>query len=112
MAAAAEGGGTLPNSVTGKPFIANPPSASTMTYLVIGAYNNEKEAKNLELYLRTRLVRFLIFLKKTTHHLSKDKFSFIPLLPMNQEWTDEKLFERYGITPAEQEYIKSMVKEM
>lgn len=112
LAAAAEGSGNIPNSVIGKPFVVAPPSASTMTYLVVGAYDDEEKARNLEKYLRTRFARFLIFLKKTTHHLSKDKFSFIPLLPMDQEWTDDKLFERYDITPDEQEYIKSMIKEM
>lgn len=112
LAAAAEGSGTLPNAVVGKPFISEPGSCSTMTYLVVGVYDNPKEAENLLNYMHTRFFRFLVFLRKNTHHLSKEKFSFVPDLPMNQEWTDEKLYKRYGITKKEQEFIESLVKEM
>ena len=60
----------------------------------------------------TRLFRFLLLLRKSSQHIPKNVYSFVPDLPMNQEWTDEKLFNRYDITPDEQEYIKSMIKEM
>ena len=39
-------------------------------------------------------------------------FSFVPNLPMSETWTDEKLFKRYNLTQEEQNYIKSMIKEM
>lgn len=112
LAKAAEGGGTFPNQIIGKPIIALPPSCCTMTYFIAGVFNSEKMAQNLAKYLRTRFVRFLVSLRKNTQDLNREKFSFVPLLDMHQEWTDEMLYERYGLESKEIEFIKKMIKEM
>lgn len=112
LAKAAEGGGTFPNQIIGKPILATPPSCCTMTYFVAGSFNTETQAQNLSRYLKTRFVRFLISLRKNTQDVNREKFLFVPLLNMNQEWTDEKLYERYNIDQEEQAFIKRMVKEM
>lgn len=106
------GAGKKPWQVLGKPIIAEPGSVCTFTYIVAGVFNNQQSAENYAKYIRTRFFRFLVSLRKNTQHSSAKVFSFVPDLPMNQEWSDEKLFERYDITPDEQEYIKSMIKEM
>jgi site-specific DNA-methyltransferase (adenine-specific) len=49
---------------------------------------------------------------KNTQHLSRDKFKFVPDLPMTETWTDEKLCRRWGITTEEFAYITSRIKEM
>ena len=106
------GAGKKPWQVLGKPIIAEPGSVCTFTYIVTGVFDNEESAKNYAGYIKTRFFRFLVSLRKNTQHSSSKVFGFVPDLPMNQEWTDEKLYERYEITPDEQEYIESMVKEM
>lgn len=75
-----------------------PNTAVTETYLVIDRFENQKTANLFAAYLRTRFVRFLISLQKYTQHLYSDRFSFVPDLPMNRKWTDELLYEKYGIT--------------
>lgn len=105
-------GSSFPHQITGKPIIIEPKSCCTFTYLVISVFNNKKEAENFERYIKTRFFRFLVSLKKNTQHLSKDRFSFVPDLDMSVEWTDEKLFKRYEINEKEQEFIKSIVREM
>lgn len=112
LAQASEGKGVYPNNIIGKPILAGKNSCCSFTYIIVNHFNREVEAKNFIVFLKTRFVRFLISLKKSTQHLSKDKFSFVPDLDMSQEWTDEKLYKRYGITEKEQEFIKSIVKEM
>lgn len=112
LARASEGKGIYPNNIIGKPIMAEPNSCCTETYLVIDLFDNKKKAENLAKYIRTRFFRFLISLKKNTQDMNKDKFSFVPDLDMSIEWTDEKLFKRYGINEKEQEFIKSIVKEM
>lgn len=112
MAMAAEGKGTYPNNITGKPILAEKNTCCTETYLVIDVFDNKIQAENLAKYIKTRFFRFLVSLKKNTQHLSKDRYSFVPDLDMSQEWTDEKLFKRYGIDEEEQEFIKSIVKDM
>lgn len=109
---AGEGGGNFPNNIIGKPILAEKNTCCTMTYFVLSGFEDKNKAENLIKYVKTRLFRFLVSLKKSTQDTSKDKFSFVPDLDMSQEWTDEKLFKRYDITEKEQEFIKSIVKEM
>ncbi|MBE9108252.1 Eco57I restriction-modification methylase domain-containing protein [Nodosilinea sp. LEGE 07298] len=94
-----------------KPIIAEPGTACTETYLVAGRFDTEAEAKNYAKYLRTRLVRFLVSLRKSTQHATRDVYSFIPDLSLDQEWTDAKLYKRYGLTEDEITFIKSQVAE-
>ena len=112
LAMAAEGKGTYPNNITGKPLLAEPGSCCTETYLVADVFDDKENAENFAKYTKTRFFRFLVSLKKNTQHLSKDRFSFVPDLDMSKEWTDEKLFKRYELNEKEQDFIKSIVKEM
>lgn len=101
-----------PRMIMGKPIIAPPPSACTETYLVAGAYKTEPEARNLDKYLRTRFLRFLVGLRKNTQHITKDRFSFVPLLPMTKVWSDEKLYAHFGLSDDEIAFINSIVRPM
>lgn len=102
----------FPHQILGKPIIAEPPSICTFTYIVAGSFKTKTEAENYSNYIKTRFYRFLVSLRKSTQHASSKVYSFVPNLPMDQVWTDEKLYERYDITPAEQKFIESMIKEM
>jgi site-specific DNA-methyltransferase (adenine-specific) len=101
-----------PRMIMGKPIIAAPNSACTETYIVVGTYDNKDAADNLAAYLRTKFLRFLVGLRKNTQDITKDRFSFVPLLPMNKEWTDEKLYKHFGLTEGEIGFIESMVRPM
>jgi len=94
-----------------KPILAEPGTACTETYLVAGCFDSEAEAKNYAKYLRTRFVRFLVSLRKSTQHATRDVYSFIPDLPLDQEWTDTKLYQRYGLTEDEIAFVESQVAE-
>lgn len=92
-----------------KPIIAGPGTACTETYLVAGHFDSESAAANYAKYLRTRFVRFLVSLRKSTQHATRDVYSFVPDLPLDQEWTDVKLYKRYGLTEEEIAFIESQV---
>ena len=92
-----------------KPIVAEPGTACTETYLVAGHFSNEADALNCATYLRTRFVRFLVSLRKATQHATRDVYSFIPAVPLDQDWTDAKLYKRYGLTKDEVAYIESQV---
>lgn len=112
LAIAHGGGGIFPNIVIGKPIVAFPGSCCTMTYLVANSFSSEEEAKNFASYVKTRFFRFLILLRKSSQHLAKNVYAFVPDLPMDRVWTDKELYDRYDITPDEQAFIESMIKEM
>lgn len=101
-----------PRMVIGKPIIAPPDSACTETYLVIGRFNSRTQAKNLASYLQTRFVRFLVALKKNTQDVIADRFDFVPIQDFKEEWTDEKLYKKYGLTKDEIAFIESMIRPM
>ncbi|MGV0953793.1 MAG: Eco57I restriction-modification methylase domain-containing protein [Fluviibacter sp.] len=101
-----------PRMIMGKPIVAGPPSACTETYIVVGSYETENEARNLATFLRTRFARFLVGLRKNTQHITKDRFVFVPKLDMSKEWTDQLLYEKFDITAAEVAFIEMMIRPM
>lgn len=94
-----------------KPIVAEPGTACTETYLVAGHFATEAEASTYATYLRTRFVRFLISLRKPTQDALKPVYAFVPDLPLDQEWTDARLYQRYGLTREEIAFIESQVAE-
>ncbi len=94
-----------------KPIVAEPGTACTETYLVAGHFDSEDAAVNCAKYLRTRFVRFLVSLRKATQHATRDVYFFVPVVPLDQEWTDAKLYQRYGLTTEEIAFIESQVAE-
>ena len=94
-----------------KPIVAEPGTACTESYIVAGIFDNEAEAANYARYLRTRFARFLVSLRKPTQDAARGVYGFIPDLSLNQEWTDAKLYERYGLTKDEIAFIESQVAE-
>lgn len=95
-----------------KPIVAGPGTACTETYLVAGMFSSQTEAESYAAYLRTRFVRFLVSLRKATQDAARGVYAFVPDLPLDEEWTDEKLYARYGLTPEEQAFIEATVDEM
>jgi len=98
--------------VLAKTVMLPPGTICTETYLVIGHYATEEEAKNLLAYMKTRLFRFLMSLFMYSHGITKDTFAFIPILDMTKYWTDEKLYKRYGLTKDEIAFIESKIRPM
>lgn len=96
----------------GRPIVGAPGTASTETYLVTGRFETSAEAEWFAAYLRSRFARFLVSLRKSTQDAARGVYSFIPDLPMDRHWTDEKLYERYGLNAEEIAFIESQVREM
>lgn len=94
-----------------KPIVAGPGTACTETYLVAGRFDTEAEAVRYAKYLRTRFVRFLVSLRKQTQHATRDVYAFVPDVPLDQDWTDSKLYRRYGLMADEIAFIESQVAE-
>lgn len=94
-----------------KPIVAGPGSACTESYLVAGRFDSESDANRYALYLRTRFVRFLVSLRKSTQDAPRNVYGFVPDVPLDRDWTDTLLYERYGLTPDEVAFIESQVAE-
>jgi site-specific DNA-methyltransferase (adenine-specific) len=89
-----------------------PGTICTETYLVVGSFKEETQAQNLVVYMKSRLFRFLVSQFMYSHHITKDSYSLVPILDMSKQWTDEKLYKRYGITEDEIAFIESKIRPM
>ena len=112
LGAAYGAGEGYPHQIYNHPIVAGPGTACSETYLVIDRFESKAEAERFAAYLRTRLVRFLVSLRKYTQHLYNERFQFVPDLPMDRVWTDEMLYKKYGIAKSEVEFINSMIRPM
>lgn len=89
-----------------------PQEICTHSYLVIGSFASRKTAENLLSYLKTSFVRFLVLQALTSIHLTKTTFAFVPMQDFSKPWTDEELYQKYGLTEEEIAFIESMIKPM
>ncbi|MDY6346983.1 MAG: Eco57I restriction-modification methylase domain-containing protein [Bacteroidales bacterium] len=104
--------GDFPYLVLGKPFIAEPNSCCTETYLVLNSFDNIKEAENMMSYVKTRFFRFLVLLKKNTQNAPRGVYQFVPMQDFSHPWTDEMLYKKYGLDKDEIAFIESMIRPM
>lgn len=104
------GSDAFPHMILGKPFIGEPGTVCTETYLVIGTFASELECKNVISYIMTRFFRFLVLLKKPSQNATRKVYTFVPVQDFSQSWTDEELYAKYGLTAEEIAFIESMIR--
>ena len=96
-------------SLTG---ILPPGSVVTETYVLLGDFDSEAEARNCLSYVTTRFFRLLIVLRASGQDISRAAYSFIPKQDFSQPWTDEELYTKYGVNEDEVAFIESIVRPM
>jgi site-specific DNA-methyltransferase (adenine-specific) len=103
--------------VLGKPFVGEPHSVCSQTYLVIGYDQSQhilsqKECENIVAYISTKFFRYLVSLKKHTQHASRGVYQFVPIQDFSQTWTDERLYKKYGLDPEEIAFVEAKIRTM
>jgi site-specific DNA-methyltransferase (adenine-specific) len=105
-------GEEYPHQILNKPFIGEKNTCCTETYLVIGPFSNKKRAENVLSYIQTKFFRMLVLLNKPTQHATSKVYRFVPLVNLDEFWTDDKLYIKYGLTDDEITFINSMIRPM
>lgn len=103
---------TYPHKIISTPFVGEPGSISSETYLSIGPFDSKSEAENALAYLSCRLTRLLILLHKPSQDTTRKVYTFVPTQAWSRRWTDEDLYAKYGITASEIEFIEKVVRPM
>lgn len=106
------GGHVLPDMVLGKASVAEPNSVCTQTWIVAGPLKSKEQAESVASYLQTSFTRFLVSLRKISQDAMKSVYHWVPQQNWNQDWTNEMLYEKYGITADEINFINSMIRPM
>lgn len=89
-----------------------PGSVVTETYIILGAYETEQEARNCFSYVVTRFFRFLIAVRSSAQDLARSTYSFVPVQEFSKAWTDKMLYKKYGLTGDEVAYIERLIRPM
>ena len=107
------GNGTI-GELPASPIIAEPGMLCTETFVQIGPFSNEKQAKNCLSYMRTKLFRVLVGLRKQDQGAGKDVYAYVPIPSegFNTPWTDAMLYKKYNLSDDEIAYIESLIKPM
>jgi len=85
------------NSGFGNTFIGIPYEVHCKTYISF-EIDTEIEAKSLLSYMKCRLPNFMLSLRKNSQHTSASTCKWIPLPPLNKEWTDDEVYKHFKLS--------------
>ena len=103
---------TYPHRILSTPFIGEPNSICSETYLCIGPLDSKSEAESVLSYLTCRLTRLLILLHKPSQDTTRKVYTFVPTQNWTKQWTDADLYAKYGLTVSEIAFIEKIVRPM
>lgn len=89
-----------------------PDEVCTDSYIIGYPSISEEEAKNFFNYLTTKFARFLILQSLSSINLSRESYTFVPTQDFSRAWSDADLYEKYGLSVEDIEFIESMIKPM
>ena len=104
------------------PFVGEPGTGNTETFISIGQLGSRYEAEALVKYIKTRFVRSLLGALKTTQDITPEKWQYVPMQNFTRvsdiDWSlsvadiDELLFTKYELTASERDFIFKKVQKM
>lgn len=97
--------------IPSEPIIATPQMACTETFIQIGAFKTEQEAKNCFSYMKTKLFRLLVGIRKQDQGASRSIYKLVPMQDFSESWNDDKLYRKYKLSEEEIRYINENIEE-
>ena len=107
---------------TGTMIEGKPQDGSTETFMSIGGFETEVEAKSALKYMSGKFARALFGILKITQHITPETWKYVPLQDFTSNsdinWSasihdiDQQLYKKYGLSQQEIDFIESHVKEM
>lgn len=102
--------------------IGTPKTTCSESFLQVGKFSTRIEAENCSKYIRTKFVRALLGIRKTTQDVNQSKYALIPLQDFTSnsdiDWSksiseiDQQLYRKYGLTNDEINFIETKIKPM
>ena len=114
------------NGIFGEPLtstiLSKPGEGFTETFIAVGCYDIESEAKAVDKYIKTKFARALLGVLKVTHNMSRETWKYVPLQDFSYtsdiDWDksvsdiDYQLYRKYDLSREEIEFIETHVKSM
>jgi len=73
--------------------------------------STREEGNNCFDYLLTKFARFCLSLYKMNSQLSRGELLAVPYMDFTQKWDDEKLFNHFGFTQEEIDFINEYIQD-
>lgn len=94
-------------------------TACTDSLFPIGNFDNLDEAKSLQKYLKTKFLRFMVSILKTSQNVTQIVYKFVPMQDFTRksdiDWSqkvneiDLQLYKKYNLTDKEITYIEDKI---
>lgn len=117
----ANGSGALGETLS-TPLIGQPYLGHTETFMSIGSFETENEAKACYKYICSKFCRVMLGILKITQHNSPEKWKYVPMQDFTADsdidWNmpiteiDKQFYRKYELDEKEIEFIETHVKEM
>lgn len=108
--------------VIGTPYIGKKYTACTDSLITIGNFDNIIEAENLQKYLKTKFLRYLVSIYKSSQNVTQIVYELVPMQDFTNEsdidWSksiaeiDNQLYEKYGLSDDVISRIENSIKEV
>ncbi len=115
-------GEVLSTPLVGEPLVGEPLVGFTETFISIGAFDKQIEAENCLKYVKSKFARAMLGVLKVTQDNTKEKWVYVPLQNFSPQsdidWSqtiaeiDAQLYAKYGLSPAEIDFIEEKVRAM
>ena len=102
--------------------VLKPGEAYTQTFIGVGAFDSEQDARNAASYLKTKFARAMLGILKVTQDNDREVWRMVPLQDFTEhsdiDWSvsiaeiDKQLYKKYGLSEEEISFIETNVKEM
>ena len=112
------GAGNMAKDVL-KPIIGMHNTICTETYILIGPFETEQEARNVFNYIRSKFFHFMLGLKKNSQHTTQKEYVYVPMMDFSDKskinWSldrkdlDQALYDYFGLTEAERKFIEKTI---
>jgi adenine-specific DNA methylase len=103
---------TYPHRIISTPFLGEPGTISSETYLCIGPFDTKIQAESALSYLSCRLTRLLILLHKPSQDTTRKVYTFVPTQDWTKRWTDAELYKRYDLSADEIKFVEGIVRPL
>lgn len=108
--------------VIGAPYVGKRNTACTDSLITIGNFDNLTEAENLQKYLRTKFLRYLVSIYKSSQNVYQNVYELVPIQDFTNrsdiDWSksveelDNQLYLKYGLSEEVINRINSSIKEV
>ncbi len=115
-------GEVLSTPIIGTPIIGTPITGHTETFMSIGKFSAEAEARACYKYVCSKFARCMLGILKVTQHNPKDTWEYVPLQDFTKQsdidWSktipeiDQLLYQKYNLSQEEITFIESKIKPM